>query len=554
MFINLPSRRHLRRYQEITSVFLKHGFGYVLDQLNIKGYPLWHLFLIKPKTSNNHMEDLAVHFRLALEELGPTFIKFGQILSTRPDLLPSVFIAELSKLQDTVPPEPWEKIQEFLVKEFGYDLDEVFTDFDPIPLASASLGQVHAAKLKDNREVVVKVQRPDILPLINVDLEILASLATKAQKTELGKIYDFITIADDFAFILRNELNYLREGKNADRFRQSFAGETHLYIPKVFWEYTTKHVLVLERIRGIKINDISALYSAGYDCHKIALHSARIIIKEVLEDGFFHADPHPGNFFVMPDEVIGAMDFGMVGNLKEKDRLNLIRLYLVAVELDSEAIVDQLIKMGAANVQIDRVALERDIDRLLKKYYGLPLKDIRAREVIEEITPIAFRHHLHLPSDFWLLGKTLTMMEGVGLQLDPNFDIFEVSKPYVQRLMWHLLLPNHNTIRSLLLYGADLQEMIGRFPQVGNRLFEFISEDQYKPENHYKNDKFYKEILAIEKLSQSILISCLIVSLSILISNNTTGKYPWLTVLLILLLLFTFIWFLISLIKSNKIT
>lgn len=554
MFINLPSRRHLRRYQEITSVFLKHGFGYVLDQLNIKGYPLWHLFLIKPKTSNNHMEDLAVHFRLALEELGPTFIKFGQILSTRPDLLPSVFIAELSKLQDTVPPEPWEKIQEFLVKEFGYDVDEVFTDFDPIPLASASLGQVHAAKLKDNREVVVKVQRPDILPLINVDLEILASLATKAQKTELGKIYDFITIADDFAFILRNELNYLREGKNADRFRQSFAGETHLYIPKVFWEYTTKHVLVLERIRGIKINDISALYSAGYDCHKIALHSARIIIKEVLEDGFFHADPHPGNFFVMPDEVIGAMDFGMVGNLKEKDRLNLIRLYLVAVELDSEAIVDQLIKMGAANVQIDRVALERDIDRLLKKYYGLPLKDIRAREVIEEITPIAFRHHLRLPSDFWLLGKTLTMMEGVGLQLDPNFDIFEVSKPYVQRLMWHLLLPNHNTIRSLLLYGADLQEMIGRFPQVGNRLFEFISEDQYKPENHYKNDKFYKEILAIEKLSQSILISCLIVSLSILISNNTTGKYPWLTVLLILLLLFTFIWFLISLIKSNKIT
>lgn len=554
MFTNLPSRRHLRRYQEITSVFLKHGFGYVLDQLNIKGYPLWHLFLIKPKTSNNHIEDLAVRFRLALEELGPTFIKFGQILSTRPDLLPSVFIAELSKLQDTVPPEPWEKIQEFLVKEFGYDLDEVFTDFDPIPLASASLGQVHAAKLKDNREVVVKVQRPDILPLINVDLEILASLATKAQKTELGKVYDFITIADDFAFILRNELNYLREGKNADRFRQSFAGETHLYIPKVFWEYTTKHVLVLERIRGIKINDISALYSAGYDCHKIALHSARIIIKEVLEDGFFHADPHPGNFFVMPDEVIGAMDFGMVGNLKEKDRLNLIRLYLVAVELDSEAIVDQLIKMGAANVQIDRVALEQDIDRLLKKIYGLPLKDIRAREVIEEITPIAFRHHLRLPSDFWLLGKTLTMMEGVGLQLDPNFDIFEVSKPYVQRLMWHLLLPNHNTFRSLLLYGADLQEMIGRFPQVGNRLLKFISEDQYKPENHYKNDKFHKEILAIEKLSQSILISFLIVSLSILISNNTTGKYPWLTVLLLLLLLFTFIWFLISLIKSNKIT
>lgn len=553
MLLNFPSKKHFRRYQEIIKVFFHHGFGFILDQVNLEGYSLWHAFPYKKcNITANHNANLAIHFRLALEELGPTFIKFGQILSTRPDLLPPPYIAELSKLQDTVPSEPWEKIRDFLITELGRDLEEVFTFIDPIPLAAASLAQVHAATLKDNREVVVKIQRPDIIPLINIDLEILASLAEKAQKTALGKIYDFISIADEFAYTLRNELDYYREGRNADRFRQLFVGETHLYIPQIIWEYTTQHVLVLERIHGIKINDIPALQAAGYDCHKVALHSARIIIKEVLEDGFFHADPHPGNFFVMPGEVIGAMDFGMVGNLKEKDRLNLIRLYLVSVELDAEAIVDQLIKMGAADIYVDRIALERDIRRLLTKYYGLPLKDIRAREVIEEITPIAFRHHLRLPSDLWLLGKTLTMMEGVGLQLDPNFDIFEVSKPFVQRLMWRLVQPNQASIQSLLLCAADLKEMIARFPKVGMHFLEIISQDRYSMENHHKDNKLIKEQQGFEKLSISILLGSFIVCLAIISSNKyLADQYPWLLGGIILIFVVCIMIELVLIIKSK---
>ncbi len=336
MFSPLRPIRHLRRYREIAGVFFKHGFGFVFDQLRPEWRPWRRAFQPRPKeTWLLPSEDLAAHFRLALEELGPTFVKLGQILSTRPDLLPPPYIAELSKLQDTVPPAPWEAIRQVLAEEYGRAPEQVFAAIDSQPMAAASLAQVHAATLVTGDEVVVKVQRPNILATISTDLEILMALARAAQPTALGQMYNFVAIAEDFCFTLRNELDYCREGRNADRFRANFAHERYLYIPRVYWEHTTQRVLVMERIHGIKIDDLSALDAAGYDRHQVALHSAHIIIKEVLEDSFFHADPHPGNLVVMPGEVIGAMDFGMVGHLTERDRQNLIRLYYVSMTLDA---------------------------------------------------------------------------------------------------------------------------------------------------------------------------------------------------------------------------
>ena len=216
-------------------------------------------------------------------------------------------------------------------------------------MAAASLGQVHCATLQSGEEVVVKAQRPGIEDVIRVDLEILHDLAQLAQKhTPLGELYELPEIVEDFANTLRNEMNYLREGRNADRFRQNFADEADLYIPRVYWDYTTTKVLTLERISGIKINDIEALDAAGIDRHRVALNGARIIIKEVLEDGFFHADPHPGNFFVIDNGVIGAMDFGMVGYLTPWDREHLVRLYVAAVQMDAERLVNELMRVGAA--------------------------------------------------------------------------------------------------------------------------------------------------------------------------------------------------------------
>jgi len=401
---------------------------------------------------------------MALEELGPTFIKFGQILSTRPDLLPPAYIKELARLQDTVPPAPWDRIREVIEEELKAPLEKVFSSFEPEPIAAASLAQVHRATLPSGERVVVKVQRPGIEIIIEKDLEILNELAYLARQTPIKEFYDPLEIVEEFAFTLRNELNYIREGLNAERFRENFRHEPFLYIPKIYWDYTTRRVLIMEEIRGIKIDDVEAIDAAGIDRHTVALNAARIIIKEVLVDGFFHADPHPGNFFVMEGGIIGAMDFGMVGHLTRQDKEDLIRLYIFAVRMDAEGIVDQLIAMGAVSPGVDRANLSRDISRLLGKYFGMPLKYIRATELMEEVTPLTFRYHLRLPSRFWLLGKTLGMMEGVGLKLDPDFDIFAVSQPYVRQFMLQMFSPK--TIGERLfrefIFWSDLLEAIPR--------------------------------------------------------------------------------------------
>jgi len=242
------------------------------------------------------LKSRAVHFRLALEELGPTFIKVGQILSTRPDLLPPEFIQELTKLEDSVRPESWEAIHAVLIEEIGEELEQVFPEINPIPLASASLGQVHSARLKNGRSVVIKIQRPNIENIIEVDLSILGDLAALAERTPWGERNHPVEIIDAFAHTLRNELDYYREGRNADRFRENFTGDERIYIPTIYWEHTTRRVLVMEELHGIKITDIAAIKEAGINRKKVAHNAVSMIVKEILEDGFYHADPHGGNF------------------------------------------------------------------------------------------------------------------------------------------------------------------------------------------------------------------------------------------------------------------
>lgn len=506
--------RHLPRYRQIAQVLIRHGFGELLAQMELLCLPRRLLRGREPEAG-----DAPVRVRLALEELGPTFVKLGQILSTRPDLLPPAYIAELSKLQDTVPPAPREEVMPLIERELGAPLDTLFATFDPEPIAAASLAQVHAATLPGGDEVVVKVQRPGIRPIIEVDLEILRDLARPAQeRTSLGQLCDLAEIVEEFAFTLRNELNYRREGLNADRFRLNFAQEPYLYIPRVYWGYTTEQVLTLERISGIKIDDIAALDAAEYDRHHIALNAARIIIKEVLVDGFFHADPHPGNFVVMPGHIIGAMDFGMVGHLSRRLKENLVRLYIVSVSLDSEGIVDQLIRMGATQRRVDREHLRRDLERLLTKYRGLPLKQIRAREVVEEVMPMVYRHHLQLPSNLWLLGKTLAMMEGIGLQLDPDFDVFAVSQPYVRHFLWQMYSP---TVlgRRLVTGVSDWSDLLRGLPQMVPRLLDQAERgDMQIRVDIPQTNSFLSQVDGIaNRLAISLLTAAFIVALALLI-------------------------------------
>jgi ubiquinone biosynthesis protein len=519
------SRHHRQRYREIAGVFLRHGFGFLFQHLGPEWRPLRRSFLRRAQAASPlPAQELAVHFRQALEELGPTFVKLGQLLSTRPDLLPPPCIAELSKLQDTVPPSPWEAIRDVITQELGHAPEEIFAAIDPQPIAAASLAQVHAATLPDGEEVVVKVQRPNILATISTDLEILEALAAAAQPTVLGQMYDFVAIANDFAFTLRNELDYRREGRNADRFRANFADEPLLYIPRVYWEYTTPRTLVMEQIRGIKLDDIAALDAAGYDRHRVAQHSARMVIKEVLDNGFFHADPHPGNFLVMPGEVIGAMDFGKVGNLRDRDRLDLIHLYVVIVSLDADGAVEQLVRMGAANDRVDGKALSREIDRILVKYQNLPLRDISVPEVVGEVISIAYRHHLHMPSNLSLLANTLTMLEGVVLKLDPDFDIFAFSEPYMRQMKWRLALPRRAWGDELLRQGAAWSELISKLPRTGSRLLEQAERGELLQLRLKDAGSIMSQLdRLVTRLALTVLLAALTISLALLMPLTTAS-------------------------------
>lgn len=551
----LPIRgmRHLRRFQQIARILAHHGFGELLDLLGAAPvFPLARALRRRPVLGPPQ------RLRMALEELGPTFVKLGQVLSTRPDLLPPSYIAELSRLQDTVPPAPWDAVRAQIEAELGAPPEEIFATLDPEPLAAASLAQVHAATLPDGSEVVVKVQRPNIEATVSVDLDILADGARLLQaRTPLGELYDLPGIVEEFAATLRAELDFYREGHNADRFRANFADEPYLYIPKVYWEYTTRRVLVMERIRGIKIDDIAALDAAGYDRYRIGLHAARMVIKEVLEDGFFHADPHPGNFFVMPGEVIGAMDFGMVGYLSRRTRTHLVRLYIAAVQLDEEAVVDQLVRMGVVSELVDRMGLQYDIGRLLRKYAGLPLKAIRAQDVVEEAMPIAFRHRLRLPSELWLLGKTLAMMEGVGLKLVPDFDMFAVSRPYVQRFMREMASPRA-WMPSLIRGMADWAQLLDMLPRTGMQLLARAERGEL--EVSLRHQELGKALAYLDRLANrlalSILLAALIVGLALLVPAfhlaERGGVITALVVLGFALASMVGLWLVVSILRSGR--
>lgn len=548
--------RHLRRYRHIAEVMARHGFGALLSQLELGQRLELPRRLLRRSPSGETTS--AEHLRLALEELGPTFVKFGQILSTRPDLIPPPYLAELGKLQDRVPPEPWEVIRAKIETELGAPLESLFLEVDPDPLAAASLAQVHAATLESGEAVVIKVQRPAIENTIELDLDILYDLAQLAQaRTSLGEIYDLVEIAESFARTLWAEMDYRREGRNADRFRANFRGEPYLYIPRIYWDYTSRRLLVLERIHGIKIDDIAALDAAGYDRPRVAQHSARIIIKEVLEDGFFHADPHPGNFVVMPGEVIGVMDFGLVGHLDPTTRIRILRLYLAAVQLDAVTVVDQLVRMGVAGARLDEEALQRDVHQLLLKYQGLSLKEVRASELVDELMPLAFRHHLRLPSDLWLLGKTLSMMEGVGRKLDPDFDVFAISKGYVRRLTRELLALSE-WAPTALRGATDWAELLAGFPRQTTRLLTQLERGNLElrvatPDLAETSSRLER---SANRLILGILLAAFILALGLVLPALDL-TWPWSALTWLVLLGFAAVsllalWVLVAILRSGR--
>jgi ubiquinone biosynthesis protein len=549
--------RHLRRYRQIAEVLTKHGFGAIVYQLGLDHYLDLPDRILRRKPSEKELITPAHRVTLALEELGPTFVKLGQILSTRSDLLPPSFVTELSRLQDDVAPAVWETVKATIQKELGQSLSEVFAEFNETPLAAASLAQVHAAILLNGDEVVVKVQRPGIQPTLETDLDILKDMAQLAQdRLALAKRYRVADLADEFSNALRSELDYRREARNADRFRANFEDESHIYVPKIYWEYTTAQVMVMERIHGLKISDIKALNAAGYDRHQLALYSARFIIQEVLTDGFFHADPHPGNLLVMPGEVIGVLDFGTVGHLSATDRTNLVRLFVHVIQLDAEGVVDQLIRMEIASPDVNEAGLRRDVRRLLMRYQGVSLEEISVHEILEALEPIIQNHNLHIPTDLWLLIKTIVIMEGVGRALDPEFDIFDVARPYIRRLMFQLWFPSELGL-SALRTVTTLTDLIFDLPRQTTRILGQIERGDLGLQVYVPQlDNIIKQVQGIaNRVIVGVLLAALVLGLSLLIPYIDLtwpwNFFTWIILVAFFTTLFLALWLIWSILRTG---
>ena len=458
---------HLTRSREIASVLFGHGWDYLLDNLkNTASGKLKpeHRLQARPRLTRPE------HLRSALEELGATFIKLGQILSTRADLLPPDYLAELSKLQDSAAPVPFPAIREALLKELGRPIEEVFLHFDPKPLAAASIGQAHAATLTDGTEVVVKIRRPGVVEQVEEDLKILKELAeTVNGRLEFAQRHDIPGIVEQFSDTLRAELDYIREAHNAERFAASFVNEPDLHIPRVYWETTTPRVLTLERIRGTKISDVASLDEQKIDRPALARFATDVVMRMVCEHGFFHADPHPGNFFIEAGGAIGLIDFGMVGTLDEATQDHLADLLIYINHQDGDRLVDVLLDLGVTKKRVDRASLRQDIQHLLSNYWDLPLGELRISALLNDVFAAMRRNNLHLPSNLSLLLKTVIMIEGLGVRLDPEFRMATALESYANRLIMRKYSPV-KLIHNLGRASLDLARLGTEMPQQLRRL------------------------------------------------------------------------------------
>ncbi|HEU5315473.1 MAG TPA: AarF/ABC1/UbiB kinase family protein [Chloroflexota bacterium] len=467
-----PRVPHPHRLRQIAGVLARHGFGSLLDALGLhRLVPVRHARRLVP--GDLHPPDhhtTPERLRLALAELGITFIKLGQILSARPDVLGPQYAAELAKLQDHAPAVPVDAIREVIAAELGRPPEEVFASFDPVPLAAASIGQAHAATLPDGSRVVVKVRRPGAVEQVEQDLGILQALAaTAARRWEPARDFDLVGLAQQFADTLRAELDYAREAHNVERFAADFRDDPTVHIPRVHWHATTNRVLTLERIEGIKISDRVAIDAAGIDRPTLARRAVRVQLRMLFENGFFHADPHAGNVFVEPAGRLALVDFGMVGTVDERTRQQLTDVLLAVSAEDPDDLADALLSVGITRGHVDRAALARDLQAVQAHYYRRPLHEIRIGPLVGEALGVAHRHRLVLPPHLALLLKTMVMSEGLGALLDPEFRLATAVAPYARRLLARRYQPRF-VAREAQRFGLDAARLGAGLPRRVHRL------------------------------------------------------------------------------------
>jgi ubiquinone biosynthesis protein len=515
--------RNLGRLSEIAQVAVKHGFGYFFETHRLTDLLPGKQQRLLPEGSPSQRGQ---HLREMLDELGPTFVKFGQLLSTRPDIVPPDIVLELQALQDDVRPFPYHDVERVIREELELSVEQLFTDFDPTPVAAASIGQVHRATLPNGRRVAVKVQRPNAPRQVEADLALLYQAARLAR--ERVRALDFIDarqLVDEFARSIRQELDYRLEGRNAEAFHHRFSGHPHVKIPRVYWSYTRTRVLTLELVEGMQLADLPLDAWEMEERRRLAYLITETWMTMIFRHGFFHGDPHPANIFVLGDgDQIGIVDFGQVGKLTDEDMSKLTRLFIDAASEQIEQLPRRLAELGVRYPKEREEEFVGELREMYYRYYGVSLSEIDPLQVIREGFQLIYRLNLRLPSRFVMLDKAIATLGAVGIELYPDFNVFEVAKPYARGLMLERYTPRRVLTRARK-EGIELARVAREMPYQVHDFLEQARDGQIEVGFVHKGlDEFMRKLdVAFNRLVIALVVVGGLIGSSLIGIFSTSG-------------------------------
>jgi ubiquinone biosynthesis protein len=556
-------RRSANRVGHIVNVFLKYGFGKVIDQIHLSRFvPFRKRIKSFGQWPSVKEPAVAERLRMAFAELGPSFIKLAQILSSRPDLITKRFTDELKKLQDRVPPFSSDEAVQIIEQETGRRIDQLFSEFDAAPIAAASIAQVHFASLLDGSKVIVKVQRPRIREQIETDIGILNFAAGLMEKyIPESAFFNPSGIVDEFSRTVRKELDFVEEARNCIRFKKNFEQIPDVHIPAVYTEFSTDKIIVMERIEGVRLDDIEGITNLGLDRVKLAKIGIDAYFKQILEDGFFHADPHAGNIFAMPTGQIGFMDFGIVGRVTPEMRETMANTFLALIQKNFDRLIDQYIELGLVPEHVDldifRKDFKNDLADFLEPLYGLTIKEINFAEYLDTVMHLAIKHKMKIPSDLLLVNKAMLILESIGRELDPDFDFISAAEPYASKIIKERMRPGR-IYEKVAKNVSDLSDFALIFPKQLRQMVQKVLRDDF----HIKMeligiDRFIRDMdRSSNRISFSMIISAILLSSAIMHATGAGPTFMGFSLLGMSAFFFALIlgfWLIISIIRSGRL-
>ncbi|MBM4017873.1 MAG: hypothetical protein FJ288_06010 [Planctomycetes bacterium] len=554
--------KSLSRLSHVAGVLSRHGYGWLVLNLHLDRFVPFRRRLLRrmPSEEETPGPTTAAQVAHVLEELGPTYVKLGQVLGTRSDLMPPEFIEEFRKLQDRVKPFPTSEARAAVEQELGGPVDRFFDEFDAGPFAAGSVAQAYGARTREGVRVVVKVRRPGIREMVEADMTILRRLAELAERyVPEYRLFRPVLLVEEFAQTVRREMDFVAEASNTQRFAEAFRDAPAIRVPRVLWNLTTAGVLTLERLEGIPIYDREALAVAGADRRRLAAALADCFMRQYFEMGLFHADPHPGNLVVQPPGVIGILDFGQVGRMSDAMRGKLGTALIAALHRDFDIVADVMDDLGALPDEVDLERLKADLSALVDKYAGVPIKRVNLKALFEEISAAARRHRAILPRDFVLLGKSLVTMGGVALDLDPDMSMVEVVRPKVQALVTEKVSPRH-VMHQAVTSAYHLVALAEQGPRELRNLARKVLRGRLQIVFRHENlDRFITELdRSSNRMAFAMVVAASILGSAILLQARTGPNVPGTEIPLIGILGFLVagflgVWLAVAILRSGRL-